>query len=178
MKTRPEEWTEKPQIIVVDDNPANLRLLMDILAYEGYEVRPANSGKLAVAAAIASPPDMILLDVLLPDRNGYEVCMELKSLKAFEDIPVIFISGLDDEAEKANAFACGAVDYITKPFKHKEIIARVKTHLEARMLRRKLSDIESAEEKADIKIQELQNQNDLLKRELEDCKKECEKYRK
>lgn len=116
-------------ILIVDDTPANLRLLANILGDQGYEIRPATNGKHALLAARAEPPDLILLDIKMPGMSGYDVCVELKKDPRTENIPVIFISALDDIADKIKGFSLGGVDYITKPFQTEEVLARVKTHL-------------------------------------------------
>src|SRR5580704_4858641 len=99
-------------IMVVDDNPANLKLLGDMLLQQGYEVRVFPLGRLALAAAKKNPPDLILLDINMPEMNGYEVCTRLKSHAALSDIPVIFLSALNESEDKLKAFRSGAVDYI------------------------------------------------------------------
>jgi DNA-binding response OmpR family regulator len=119
-----------PNILVVDDTPLNLLLLVDILSKDGYEVIPVNSGKLALAAVKNNPPDLILLDIMMPDMDGYEVCQALKEDEFTKDIPIIFISALDQISDKIKAFNAGGIDYIVKPLKPKEVLARVKTHLE------------------------------------------------
>ncbi len=116
-------------ILVVDDTPINLRLLSNLLSERGYEVRKAISGKLALLAASSHPPDLILLDIMMPDMDGYEVCQQLKASPITCDIPVIFLSALDDVADKMKAFDCGGSDYITKPFQVKEVMARVQNQL-------------------------------------------------
>ncbi|MEJ5311337.1 MAG: hybrid sensor histidine kinase/response regulator [Anaerolineae bacterium] len=126
-------------VLIVDDTPANLRLLAGMLSDQGYKVRPAPNGKLALMAAHAAPPDLILLDINMPDMNGYEVCAALKEDPLTRDIPVIFISALDQTEDKVKAFTLGGVDYITKPFQIEEVLARVQTHLALYTLRRQLS---------------------------------------
>ncbi len=125
-------------ILVVDDTPANLRLLAGMLSEQGYKVRPAPNGKLALMAARAAPPDLILLDINMPGMNGYEVCALLKEDPLTCDIPIIFISALDQTEDKIKAFTLGGVDYITKPFQIEEVLARVKTHLTLYALQRQL----------------------------------------
>jgi serine phosphatase RsbU (regulator of sigma subunit) len=127
-------------ILIVDDTPANLRLLSQILAEEGYHVRPAPDGPLALAAAQAEPPDLILLDIRMPEMDGYEVCKHLKVDLRTCDIPIIFISALDATQDKVRAFSAGGVDYVTKPFQAKEVLARVATHLALRELQKQLQD--------------------------------------
>jgi DNA-binding response OmpR family regulator len=119
-----------PNILVVDDTPLNLLLLADILNKDGYQVSPVSSGKLALTAVKNNPPDLILLDIMMPDMDGYEVCQALKEDKLTKDIPIIFISALDEISDKIKAFDAGGIDYIVKPLKPKEVLARVKTHLE------------------------------------------------
>jgi two-component system, NtrC family, sensor kinase len=116
-------------ILVVDDTPDNLRLLMGILSEQGYKVRPVPNGRLALAAAQGMPPDLILLDIKMPEMDGYEVCQHLKADDRTRDIPVIFLSALNDVFDKVKAFQVGGVDYITKPFQAEEVGVRIKTHL-------------------------------------------------
>ncbi|HEX3853203.1 MAG TPA: response regulator [Polyangiaceae bacterium] len=120
-------------VLVVDDTPDNLRLLTGILEELGYEVRPATSGAHALQAAEHAPPDLVLLDVTMPEMNGYEVCVRLKASAKLKDIPVIFLTALTDIADKVKAFEVGGVDYITKPFHIAEVQARVRTHLALRI---------------------------------------------
>src|SRR5580700_8243513 len=124
--------------MVVDDNPANLRLLEDMLQQEGHEVRAFPLGRLALAAALRAPPDLILLDINMPEMNGYEVCDRLKSTPALSDIPVIFLSALTESEDKLKAFRSGGVDYISKPFQFEEVQARVETHLKLHELQKVL----------------------------------------
>jgi two-component system, sensor histidine kinase and response regulator len=125
-------------IMIVDDNPANLRLLEEMLMQQGHEVRSFPLGRLALAAAMKSPPDLILLDINMPEMNGYEVCERLKSAVQVSDIPVIFLSALNETPDKVKAFQAGAVDYISKPFQFEEVHARVETHLKIHDLQRAL----------------------------------------
>ncbi|MFW6284201.1 MAG: response regulator, partial [Desulfosalsimonas sp.] len=120
---------EKPDIVVVDDNLDNLRILSDMLRNHGYIPRPAASGALALDAVKASPPVLILLDIMMPETDGFEVCRRLKSGNDTRDIPVIFITALDQLENKVKAFAAGGVDYITKPFQEAEVMARIDTHV-------------------------------------------------
>ncbi len=116
-------------ILVVDDTPHNVRLLSTILTAQGYQVRKALNGQRALATVQEFPPHLILLDVMMPEMNGYEVCEHLKSSPTTNCIPVIFLSALDDASDKVKAFDVGAVDYITKPFQEKEVLARVANQL-------------------------------------------------
>jgi len=130
--------TPKADVLIVDDNPANLRLLSGMLVENGYKVRSAISGTLALMAAQTAPPDMILLDINMPGMSGFEVCQRLKDDERVRDIPVIFISALDATSDKVRAFDTGAVDYIAKPFHLEEVLARVETHLSLRRLQQRL----------------------------------------
>lgn len=128
----PDPELPPPNILVVDDTPANLQLLVNMLKQRGYKARPVPSGELALRAARASPPDLILLDVTMPGLNGYEVCAQLKEDPKLREIPVLFISALNDTEDKLRAFQSGGVDYVTKPFQLEEVDARVRTHLALR----------------------------------------------
>ena len=127
-------------ILVVDDTPENLHLLMGILAEHGYDVRLAPDGLLALKFARAAPPDLILLDIKMPGMDGYEVCEQLKADPRTQDIPVIFISALEEVFNKVKAFSYGGIDYITKPFQAEEVLARVKTHLTLQNLQKQLQE--------------------------------------
>lgn len=132
--------TYKGDIVVVDDTPANLRLLVGLLSDRGYKVRPIPNGNLALSAVKLSPPDLILLDINMPNMDGYEVCEHLKANEKVREIPVIFISALSDILDKVKAFGVGGVDYITKPFQVEEVLARVEIHLENRLLQKSLQE--------------------------------------
>jgi signal transduction histidine kinase/DNA-binding response OmpR family regulator len=121
--------TSAINILVVDDTPDNLRLLAKILESQNYIVRKSLNGKMALQAARREPPDLILLDINMPEMNGYEVCQQLKSLEATQHIPIIFISALDQVTHKVQAFELGGHDYITKPFQELEVLARIKNQL-------------------------------------------------
>lgn len=121
-----------PNILVVDDTPANLQLLVGMLKEHSFKVRPVPNGELAIRAAHANPPDLILLDITMPGMDGYEVIRRLKTHPATSEIPVLFISALNETSDKVRAFQAGGVDYITKPFQFEEVEARVRTHLELR----------------------------------------------
>jgi putative two-component system response regulator len=127
----PIEESERT-IMVVDDNPANLKLLEDALRQKGYKVRSFPRGRLALAAASENPPDLLLLDVNMPEMNGYELCHHLKAAPALAGIPVLFISALNQTEDKIKGFRAGGVDYISKPFQFEEVYARVDTHLKLR----------------------------------------------
>ena len=126
------------KILIVDDRPENLHFLSDILTNRGYQVQRAIAGRLAINAAIASPPDLILLDVVMPDMDGYTVCQHLKTNQVTRDIPIIFLSVIDEVSEKVKAFDLGAFDYITKPLQAEEVLARVENQLTIQKLQTKL----------------------------------------
>ena len=127
-------------ILVVDDTKENLRILADALGEEGYKVRPALSGRMALEAARKELPDLILLDILMPGMDGYEVCGILKADQVLKDVPVIFISALNEVGDKMKGFSAGGVDYISKPFQTEEVLARVKTHLKLRKLQKDVEE--------------------------------------
>jgi len=116
-------------ILIVDDTPDNLRLLSEMLSKRGYSVRSAISGSAAFMAVNTKLPDLILLDINMPNLNGYEVCKQLKANEATRDIPVLFLSAFNEAIDKVKAFEVGGLDYITKPFQVEEVLARVDTHL-------------------------------------------------
>ncbi|AFY80998.1 hybrid sensor histidine kinase/response regulator [Oscillatoria acuminata] len=128
------------KILVVDDTPDNLRVLSAILSEQGYQVGKALNGQVALMASKQLKPDLILLDINMPQMNGYEVCKHLKSNSETGDIPIIFISALDDVLDKVKAFEMGGLDYITKPFQSAEVISRVKNQLNLRFLQLKLKE--------------------------------------
>ncbi|MGE3724510.1 MAG: response regulator [Candidatus Sericytochromatia bacterium] len=117
-------------ILIVDDNPNNLRLLITLLSEQGYETRPANNGSRALNTVQKQKPDLILLDINMPEMDGYEVCRQLKAHPETADIPVLFISANDELHDKVKGFDVGGVDYISKPFEPQELFARVRTHLQ------------------------------------------------
>ncbi|MEG3837862.1 adenylate/guanylate cyclase domain-containing protein [Microcoleus sp. Z1_C3] len=155
MNDHPLSATRK-DILIVDDMPDNLRLLSTMLTSYGYHVRKAINGHLALQGAQISPPDLILLDINMPQMNGYEVCEQLKLSEKTQDIPVIFISALDDVLEKVKAFQVGGVDYITKPFQVEEVLARVQNQLSLRSLQCKLQ----------LQARELHDRNSRLQEEI------------
>ena len=127
-------------ILVVDDTPENLRLLSTMLTHRGYAPRCVINRQMALRACNSNPPDLILLDIMMPEMNGYEVCQHLKSEPKTREIPVIFISAKDEVFDKVNAFAVGAVDYISKPFQFEEVLARIESHLTLRNLQKQLKE--------------------------------------
>ncbi|MGD1808145.1 hybrid sensor histidine kinase/response regulator [Dapis sp. BLCC M126] len=162
------------RIIVVDDTPANLHLLSNLLEEHDYEVRAFPSAKLALMGMKNFLPELILLDIMMPHMNGYEMCEYLKKDEKWRDIPVIFISALNEIFDKIQAFSVGGVDYITKPLQAEEVLARVDTHLQLFRLREMLQKTNF------IQSQKLAQQNRQLKtlnQELEKANQELkEKY--
>ena len=122
-------------VLVVDDTIENLRLLSNMLSEQGYDVRAVTSGPQALQAVEREPPDLILLDINMPEMDGYEVCRRLKARDRSKDVPVIFLTALADTSDKVRAFEAGGVDYVTKPFQLDEVLARVKTHVALRRAR-------------------------------------------
>jgi len=132
----------KGNVLLVDDNPSNLRLLSGMLTEKGYKVRPAPSGALALTSAQSTLPDIVLLDIKMPGMDGYEVCRRLKADEKTRHVPVLFISAMAEVADKIKGFNIGGVDYITKPFQHEEVLVRVETHVSlARMHKRLQQEI-------------------------------------
>ena len=153
-------------ILIVDDALPNLRLLSRMLKNNNYQVRGISNSAMVTTVVNAEPPDLILLDISMPGQNGYEVCRSLKADEKSQDIPVIFISALDDVLDKVQAFSVGGVDYITKPFQVEEVLARVETHLTIRILQKQLKtqveDLQTMTNNLMIANKELQASNDEL----------------
>ncbi|GAB1537727.1 hypothetical protein NUACC21_03800 [Scytonema sp. NUACC21] len=124
-----DKLSHKKDILIIDDTADNLRVLSSILTKQGYRVRKALNWQMALMACKTVLPDLILLDIMMPDVDGYEVCQRLKTLDVTADIPVIFISALDDVFDKVKAFNAGGIDYITKPFELEEVLVRVQNQL-------------------------------------------------
>ena len=126
------EPVKKPKVIIIDDAPENIRMLIEILKKD-YATIPATSGEAGLAKTLIDPPpDLILLDIMMPGIDGYEVCKRLKAIEKTKDIPVVFISAISEAMDNAKAFDLGAADYITKPFYPASIKARVKHHITLR----------------------------------------------
>ncbi len=153
-----QHLTTPASILVVDDKPDNVRLLSTILTEKGYQVRKALNGQRAIATVQEFPPTLILLDVMMPEMNGYEVCAKLKASPKTSAIPVIFLSALDDASDKVKAFDVGAVDYITKPFQDKEVLARVANQLtiqsQQKLLKEQTKQLEELVERLQNEIKE------------------------
>lgn len=136
-----------PNILIVDDIPANLKVLGGILKDEGYKIRPVLNGEIALQVARMEKPDLILLDIMMPGIDGYEVCNRVKSDPELSDVPVIFISALNDTNDLVRAFKSGGVDYITKPFQAAEVLARVNTHLQICRQNKELKELNATKDK-------------------------------
>ncbi|NJD07255.1 MAG: response regulator [Methylococcaceae bacterium] len=140
-------------VLIVDDNPASLKLLEGLLSAEGYRVRPADSGELALASGEVWPPELILLDIRMPEMDGYEVLRRLKAREQSRAIPVMFLSAVIESEQRVEGFRQGAVDFISKPFQREELLARVGTHLELFRLRARLEH----------SVEDLQQTNEQLR---------------
>ena len=169
---------ERGSILIVDDLPENLIVLSGLLSRQGYETRPALGGPLALMAVRERLPDLVLLDIKMPDMDGYAVCRRLKEDPATRDVPVIFISGLDDPDHLVEGFEAGGVDYITKPFVEKVVMARIRTHLRLhrlqsgleRQVRTRTSELRKTNRRLEAEI--------LERRRIEDSLRESEeRYR-
>ncbi len=145
-------------ILIVDDDPAGIRFLSMLLKDKGYTVRIALNGQAALDTLTTKLPDLILLDITMPEMNGFEVCQHLKASEQYKEIPVIFISGLEKTVDKVKGFQFGGIDYITKPFAPEEVLARVKTHLSLRIMQRRLEkqniQLREASEQLERRVQE------------------------
>ena len=148
-----ENSLTKGNILVVDDTPVNLKILNRLLMDDGYNVRPVPNGRLALSGAKAIPPDLILLDIVMPDMDGFEVCRRLKADEQTRLIPIIFCSSLNEPTHKVKAFSEGGVDYILKPFQEEEVLARVHTHITLDSLQKSLREKNIELQKANIELQ-------------------------
>ncbi|MBI2506072.1 MAG: sigma-54-dependent Fis family transcriptional regulator [Candidatus Latescibacteria bacterium] len=147
---------EQAKILLVDDQPANLEVLCDLLESKGYNVLLAPSGQMALKSAARAAPDLILLDVMMPEMDGYETCRRLKEAEETRQIPVIFITARDLKEDVVQGFQAGGVDYITKPFQEEEVLVRVQTHVRLNRLAREL----------ETRNEELAGKNEALEREI------------
>ena len=143
------------EILIVDDNPENLKVLTTVLKEEGYKVRAARNGKQAISIVEIAEPDLMLLDINMPEMNGFSVCEQIKSDSKFSNLPIIFLSALDDTFNKVQGFEVGAVDYISKPFDAEEIKVRIKIHLQLRNSLIELSDLKAQLRRKEHIIKEL-----------------------
>ena len=163
--------TSVAMILIVDDLADNLRVLSATLAEQGYGVKCAKNGTMALRGAMAAPPDLILLDVKMPDIDGYQVCQQLKAAPATRDIPVIFMSALDDVLDKVRAFEVGGVDYITKPFQVEEVLARIKSQLALQAAKAEICQLNAElEQRVQQRTAQLAAANQHLQREIAERK--------
>ena len=129
---------EQQSILIVDDNPNNVKVLCDLLSHHNYRISIAKSGQSALKKVTRSRPDLILLDIMMPDMDGFEVCTRLKAEPDTKNIPILFMTALSDTANKVKGLSLGAVDYITKPIEHEEALARIRVHLRLRQTQAQL----------------------------------------
>jgi diguanylate cyclase (GGDEF)-like protein/PAS domain S-box-containing protein len=156
------------EILVVDDNPVNLKLVQTLLSEEGYKVRLATSGEMAINSCLSSPPDLILMDITMPGIDGLEACETIKKQKAMETVPIIFLSALKEEFDIVRGFTVGGVDFVTKPFKSEVLKARIETHLTISNLQSNLKTInDNLEKLVDERTVELKNTNKSLEKEIQ-----------
>lgn len=150
--------THRADILIVDDTPANLQLLATSLSKHGYNVRAVTDGRHALMAARAVPPDLILLDIMMPEMDGFQVCTQLKADEKLKGIPVIFISALDETVDKVHGFQLGGADYVSKPFKLEEVLARMEIHLTLYHQRRQLEQAREQDRLYFEKISQLKDE--------------------
>ena len=161
----------KANILVVDDIPENLHLLSETLSQEGYDVRGVISGEMALRVVNSLKPDLILLDVMMPGLNGYQVCQQLKANPETQDIPIIFLSANSDTVDKAKAFDAGAVDYIDKPFQVGEVLLRIKNQLKFKAAQEEIRQLNAQlEQRIQERTTELHTANQELKYEANERK--------
>jgi len=153
--------TNLPQsvILIVDDLPDNVKLLLTLLTKQGFKVLIATHGESALKKAESARPDLILLDIMMPDINGFEVCQRLKSVETTREIPIIFMTALTDIVDKVKGFQVGAADYITKPFQYEEVLARINTHLSIGQLQQQL---QAQNQQLQTRTEELEKRNQEL----------------
>jgi len=157
---------ERVDILIVDDTPANLDLLSRMLVEKGYRFRAATSGARAIAAAQGAKPDLVMLDINMPDMDGYEVCRRLKGDPVTADVPVIFISALGDAIDKVRAFEAGGADYVSKPFQFDEVLARIEHQLAIGRLQRSLQARNEELASKNKELLEISEQLELANQEL------------
>ncbi|MBK8434537.1 MAG: hybrid sensor histidine kinase/response regulator [Chloroflexi bacterium] len=150
--------THRADILIVDDTPANLQLLTTTLSKHGYNVRAVTDGRHALMAARAVPPDLILLDIMMPEMDGFQVCAQVKADAKLKDIPIIFISALDETVDKVHGFQLGGADYVSKPFKLEEVLARMEIHLTLYHQRRQLEQAREQDRLYFEKISQLKDE--------------------
>ena len=159
---------KKDVVLIVDDNPTNLEVLLAALKDEGFSVLVSVSGELAIEQAEYAQPDLILLDVMMPGIDGFETCRRLKADAKTKDIPVIFMTALSETEKKVKGFEVGAVDYVTKPLQHQEVIARITTHLTLRNLQRRLQETNNVLHEANEALRESEERYALALRGAKD----------
>jgi two-component system, sensor histidine kinase and response regulator len=167
----------KANILIVDDTPENLRLLSSTLSERGYKVRSVINGTMALMGAQAAPPDLIMLDIKMPDMDGYEVCQRLKANQHTCEIPVIFISASDEVLDKVKAFSSGGVDYIPKPFHVEEVLARIGNQLMIRQLQLQLQAQNQQLQQTQVELSKALEQERSLKRQIEEMAAIAERNR-
>ena len=158
-----QNGTEQEDILIVDDTPENLRLLSLMLSKKGYHVRKSLSGKAAIVSAQTVTPDLILLDIMMPEMNGYEVCQHLKATPETAHVPVIFLSALNEAFDKVKAFQVGGTDFITKPFQLEEVLTRVQNQL---AIKRRANEIRRLNAELEERVKERTKQLELVNQEL------------
>lgn len=162
---------EDSLLLIVDDTPANLRLLSHVLSKEGYKYVEATNGEEALKLAQEHVPDLILLDIMMPGMDGFEVIKKIKSNDSLEDIPIIFLSSLTETDDKVQGFKYGGVDYITKPFQKEETLARIKAHLQIRFLQKQLNERIKILREREVELSRLnQKKDDLVRTVSHDIK--------
>ncbi|MBF0227899.1 MAG: response regulator, partial [Desulfobacterales bacterium] len=162
-----EEYKEKKTILIIDDNPMNLSVLTETLKIRNFDFMVARNGESGIRKAIQGKPDFILLDIYMPEMDGFDVCQKLKQNPLTSDIPIIFITADSDPSDKIKGFKMGAIDYITKPFQTEEVLARINRHLEIHTLKKQLE-----KQNIQIKLQNEQLENEIAVR------RKAEKYMK
>ncbi|HEY9643264.1 MAG TPA: response regulator, partial [Coleofasciculaceae cyanobacterium] len=159
--------TPKGNILIVDDTPDNLHLLSATLTERGYQVRGVIDGAMALRVVHAAPPDLILLDIQMPGMSGYEVCQQLKAAEQTREIPVIFLSILDESWDKVKAFTIGGSDYITKPFQLEEVLVRVENQLALQAAKAEIYQLNAQlEQRVQQRTAQLEIANQELRNEI------------
>ena len=168
MSAKKEQTILANDILIVDDEIANLKLLAELLEQRGYKVRPSEKPQLAIGTAMTKPPALILLDVRMPEMDGFEVCRRLKQDERTLNIPIIFISALHEVEDKVRGFEAGGVDFITKPFQEQEVLARVRTHIELRNMQLNLEELVAKRTAEIVKLKnQIEQENIYLRKEIE-----------
>ncbi|MDX1639459.1 MAG: response regulator, partial [Balneolaceae bacterium] len=160
------ENSDKTTILIVDDSAQNVRLLSHVLKKEGYEIQTTPGGREAIEKVEEWTPDIILLDIVMPGLDGYEVCERLKNREKTASIPIIFLSALSETDSKVKGFEVGGVDYITKPFQREEVLARIDLHVRLRQLQQTLKEKIDALEEREQRLNTLNKRKDELMRIL------------